>query len=229
MILFFYNLALLTALVAGAPWWLWRMATTQKYREGLGERLGRVPQLVADAGPTASPSSGFMPSRSAKCWRSAAWCRRSRPPFPGYRLFISTTTRTGQALARERFGADRVFYCPLDLPWAVRAYLNALQPRMLILAETEFWPNLLNGCFRREIPVAVVNARISDRSWPRYQMLRRLWRPILGRLSRVLAQTDHRRRAAHRRSAAEPERRQRVGQSEVRRAGGAGGRGNTLF
>ena len=53
----------------------------------------------------------------------------------------------------------------------MRAYLKALQPRMLILAETEFWPNLLSGCFRRDIPVVVVNARISDRSWPRYQML----------------------------------------------------------
>ena len=61
---------------------------------------------------------------------------------------------------------------------------------MLILAETEFWPNLLNGCFRRSIPVAVVNARISDRSWPRYQMLQRLWKPILNRLTRVLAQTS---------------------------------------
>ena len=58
-------------------------------------------------------------------------------------VLISTTTRTGQALARERFGADRVFYCPLDLPWAVRVYLNALRPALLILAETEFWPNLL--------------------------------------------------------------------------------------
>jgi 3-deoxy-D-manno-octulosonic-acid transferase len=68
--------------------------------------------------------------------------------------------------------------------------LNALKPRLLVLAETEFWPNLLNGCFRRGIPVAVVNARISDRSWPRYQMLRRLWKPILGRISCVLAQSE---------------------------------------
>ena len=98
--------------------------------------------------------------------------------FPEFHLLISTTTRTGQELARERFGAERVFYCPLDLPWAVRAYLNALQPRMLVLAETEFWPNLLRGCFRRGIPVAVVNARISDRSWPRYRLLKGLWRPI---------------------------------------------------
>jgi 3-deoxy-D-manno-octulosonic-acid transferase len=109
--------------------------------------------------------------------------------FAGYRLVISTTTRTGQELAAQRFGAERVFYCPLDLAWAVRAYLNALRPAMLILAETEFWPNLLSGCFRRGIPVAVVNARISDRSWPRYRGLRRLWRPFLGRLSRVLAQS----------------------------------------
>ena len=110
--------------------------------------------------------------------------------FPNFMLLISTTTRTGQDLAQQRFGAERVFYCPLDLPWAVRAYLDALQPRMLILAETEFWPNLLNGCFRRQIPVAVVNARISDRSWPRYRRLRGLWRPILGGISRVLAQSE---------------------------------------
>jgi len=110
--------------------------------------------------------------------------------LPDFLIAISTTTRTGQELARERFGADRVFYCPLDLPWAVRAHLNALLPRLLVLAETEFWPNLLTGCFRRGIPVAVVNARISDRSWPRYRRLRWLWRPFLQRLARVLAQSE---------------------------------------
>jgi 3-deoxy-D-manno-octulosonic-acid transferase len=68
--------------------------------------------------------------------------------------------------------------------------LNALKPRLLVLAETEFWPNLLSGCFRRGIPVAVVNARISDRSWPRYRRLHWLWKPFLGPLSRVLAQSE---------------------------------------
>jgi 3-deoxy-D-manno-octulosonic-acid transferase len=190
MILFFYNLALLTALVAGAPWWLWRMATTQKYREGLGERLGRVPQRILSAGAEDRPAIWLHAVSVGEVLAVSRLVQEIETAFAGYRLFVSTTTRTGQDLARARFGASRVFYCPLDLPWAVRAYLNALQPRMLILAETEFWPNLLNGCFRRDIPVAVVNARISDRSWPRYQMLRRLWRPILGRLSRVLAQTS---------------------------------------
>jgi 3-deoxy-D-manno-octulosonic-acid transferase len=110
--------------------------------------------------------------------------------FPEFKLLISTTTHTGQDLARDRFGAERVFYCPLDLPWVIRAYLNALQPCLLILAETEFWPNLLSGCFHRSIPVTVVNGRISDRSWRRYQKLKRLWRPILSRIACVLAQSE---------------------------------------
>jgi 3-deoxy-D-manno-octulosonic-acid transferase len=187
MILFFYNLALLAALGIGSPWWLWRMATTQKYREGLMERLGRVRRLEGQGGRpliwvhAVSVGEVLAVSRLVKTLDAA---------LPEYSIAISTTTRTGQALARKRFGRNRVFYCPLDLPWAVRAYLNALKPQMLVLAETEFWPNLLNGCFRRGIPVAVVNARISDRSWPRYQMLRRLWKPILRRISCVLAQSE---------------------------------------
>lgn len=192
MILFFYNLALLAALLAGAPWWLWRMATTQKYREGIRERLGRVPKHIVNADPT-QPGQPIIWLHAVSVGEILAVGRLVAEldrDFRRHRVMISTTTRTGQALARERFGAGRVFYCPLDVPWAVRAWLNALQPRLLILAETEFWPNLLSGCFRRNIPVAVVNARISDKSWPRYQMLRRLWRPILGRVSLVLAQTE---------------------------------------
>ena len=189
MILFFYNLALLAALVAGAPWWLWRMATTQKYREGLAARLGRVPSALADLGGE-RPLIWLHAASVGEVLAASRLVRELDRAFPGFHLVISTTTRTGQELARERFGANRVFYCPLDLPWAVHAYLKALNPQLLILAETEFWPNLLSGCFRRGIPVAVVNARISDRSWPRYRLLRNLWKPLLGRLSRVLAQSE---------------------------------------
>jgi 3-deoxy-D-manno-octulosonic-acid transferase len=189
MVIFFYNLALIAVLVAGAPWWLWRMATTQKYREGIRERLGRVRPGLSSA-PHRRPVIWLHAVSVGEVLAVSRLVGELDRAFPTHRVMISTTTRTGQALARERFGADRVFYCPLDLPWAVRAYLNALRPALLILAETEFWPNLLQGCFRRGIPVAVVNARISDRSWPRYQMLQRLWRPILGRLTRVLAQSQ---------------------------------------
>jgi 3-deoxy-D-manno-octulosonic-acid transferase len=185
MIVILYNLALLAVLVAGSPWWLWRMATTHKYREGLDERLGRV-RVRTDARPTiwlhaVSVGEVLAVSRLVGELELA---------FPQFRLLISTTTKTGQDLARERFGHERVFYCPLDLPWATRAYLKALKPRMLILAETEFWPNLLSGCYRRGISVAVVNARISDRSWPRYRFFKRIWRPLLSRIGRVLAQSE---------------------------------------
>jgi len=186
MILFFYNLAMLAALVLSAPWWLWKMATTHKYRAGLMERLGRVPTRLDPIKPVFWLHAVSVGEVLA-VGRLVSDLDRA---FPGHLLVISTTTLTGQALARERFGANRVFYCPLDLPWAVTAYLNALQPKLFILAETEFWPNLLNGCFRRNIPVAVVNARISDRSWPRYRRLRSLWQPFVSRLSTVLAQSE---------------------------------------
>jgi 3-deoxy-D-manno-octulosonic-acid transferase len=203
MFLFFYNFALFVALIAGAPWWLWRMAFTRRYREGLMERLGRVPRrLVSDSD---SPSSASLLGSASVIDRPIIWLhavsvgevlavtglvKALESALPGYSIVVSTTTRTGQALARERFASNQVFYCPLDLPWAVSAYLNALQPRLLILVETEFWPNLLHGCFHRDIPVAVVNARISNRSWPRYLRLRWFWRPLLSRLSRVLAQSQ---------------------------------------
>jgi len=186
MILFLYNLVLLLVLALGAPWWIFRIATTRKYREGLLERLGRVRPLKAhderkliwihavSLGEVIAVSPLFHALEAA---------------LPDHFIALSTTTQTGQALARSRFGAERVFYCPLDLPWAVHAHLETLRPVLLILVETEFWPNLLTAFSRLAIPVAVVNARISDRSWPRYRALRCLWAPLLRSLSCVLAQT----------------------------------------
>ena len=191
MILFFYNLALLLALVVSAPWWLWKMATTHKYRAGFAEKLGssaRVKRLLAS-----NPGKPILWLHAVSVGEVLAVSRlvaELECALPDFHVLISTTTRTGQDLARQRFGEDRVFYCPLDLPWAVNAYLGGLKPKMLILAETEFWPNLLSGCFRRRIPVVVVNARISDRSWPRYRRLQSLWRSFLCRISRVLAQSE---------------------------------------
>jgi len=193
MILFFYNLALMAALVLSAPWWLFRMATTQKYREGLRDRLGRVPLLGGRSSGNTSRERPLVWIHAVSVGEVLAVSRlvnRLDAALPDYFIAISTTTRTGQQLARERFGPARVFYCPLDLPWAVLAYLTTLKPRLLILAETEFWPNLLNGCFRLGIPVAVVNARISDRSWPRYRLARGFFGPLLKQISRVLAQSE---------------------------------------
>jgi 3-deoxy-D-manno-octulosonic-acid transferase len=193
MILFFYNLALLVGLVLGAPWWLWKMATADKYRDGLAQRLGQVPVNTGKGGDLVLEGKPVIWLHAVSVGEVLAVSRLVTEldrAFPQYQVLVSTTTRTGQELARTRLGGERVFYCPLDLPWAVSAYMNALKPKLFILAETEFWPNLLNGCFRRRIPVMVVNARVSDRSWPRYRRLRWLWKPLLSRLSVVLAQSE---------------------------------------
>jgi 3-deoxy-D-manno-octulosonic-acid transferase len=108
----------------------------------------------------------------------------------GWIVVVSTTTATGQALARERFGAGRVFFYPLDLGWAVRAYLKALRPRMLVLMESELWPRMLVECERAGVPVAVVNARVSDRSFARGVRVRPIWQRMLRRVSLFLVQSE---------------------------------------
>jgi 3-deoxy-D-manno-octulosonic-acid transferase len=108
----------------------------------------------------------------------------------GWVVVVSTTTATGQVLARERFGGDRVFFYPLDLGRAVRAYLKALRPRMLVLMESELWPRMLVECERAGVAVAVVNARVSDRSFVRGLRVRALWQRMLQRVALFLVQSD---------------------------------------
>ncbi|MGB8539855.1 MAG: 3-deoxy-D-manno-octulosonic acid transferase [Acidobacteriaceae bacterium] len=188
MTLILYTFALFVALVLGLPYWLLAMATNGKYREGLSERLGWVPGRLreGDARKTIwvhAVSVGEVLAASRLVNELSACA-------PQYRVLLSTTTRTGQRLARERTGANHAFYFPLDFPWTVRRYLRALDPVLLVLVETELWPNLLTACRHASIPVAVVNGRISDRSLPRYMRLRRLWKGILSGVSIFLAQSQ---------------------------------------
>jgi 3-deoxy-D-manno-octulosonic-acid transferase len=110
--------------------------------------------------------------------------------LPEWVIAVSTTTETGQRLARERLTGSPVFYLPLDFAFAVRRYLGVLRPRMLVLMESELWPRLIDACVKSGVPVVVVNARVSDRSFPRYMRLRRLWRPFLEMISLFLAQSQ---------------------------------------
>ena len=182
--LFVYNIGLLLVLVVGAPIWLLR----RRWREGLRERLGAGAERVNHALGgrqqvwVHAVSVGEVVAISRLVEELDARLGRGS-------VTISTTTQTGQQLARDRFGAARCFYFPIDLPWAVRRAFRALQPRMLVLAESELWPNVLAECAGQRLPVVVVNARVSDRSLPRYQRLRRWWRPFLEMLTLVLAQS----------------------------------------
>jgi 3-deoxy-D-manno-octulosonic-acid transferase len=108
----------------------------------------------------------------------------------GWVVLVSTTTATGQKVAQERFGQGRVFYFPLDFGWIVRRYLRALKPELMILMESELWPRLLVECERAHVPVVVANARISDRSFPRYMRLRSLWKPLFAKVRVFLAQGE---------------------------------------
>jgi 3-deoxy-D-manno-octulosonic-acid transferase len=110
--------------------------------------------------------------------------------FPRHRIVISSTTDTGHALAQKRFGAENVFYFPLDFAFAIRRYLRALRPELVVLAETEFWPNFLRLVHASGSRIAVVNARISDRSWPNYRRFARALRRTLANVDLFLAQTQ---------------------------------------
>ena len=116
--------------------------------------------------------------------------RKLRQRFPKYRVVVSTTTATGQKLARKHFGEDSVFYFPLDFAFAIRPYLSVLRPQLIVLAETEFWPNFLRLAHASGARVAVVNARISDRSWPGYRRFRRILKRVLQNVDLFLAQTE---------------------------------------
>jgi 3-deoxy-D-manno-octulosonic-acid transferase len=196
MLMLAYSALLTAALVLSCPWWLTRMITTARYREGLKQRLGFVPAELRQFAEGHRIVWLHAVSVGEVLAASRLIAELGSALGEGWRVVISTTTRTGQALARERFGqppqrgAGRVFYMPLDFAYPVRAYLRALQPAALILMESELWPRLLHECEARGIPVAVVNARISDRSYRRAKRARAVWSHVLRKPTLWLAQSE---------------------------------------
>jgi 3-deoxy-D-manno-octulosonic-acid transferase len=185
---FLYSVALAVGMLASLPYWLFQMARHGKYRKGLAERLGRLPsrlQLPEQQEPVIWVHAVSVGEVLAVAGLVEALRRR----FPQHRIFVSTTTDTGQALARQRFGEANVFYFPMDFAFAIRPYLRALHPQMVVIAETEFWPNFMRLAHTRGARIAVVNARISDRSLPSYRRFRGLLRRLLANVDLFLAQT----------------------------------------
>src|SRR5216684_370138 len=157
-----YSFALSLAVAISSPWWLWRMLWQGRYRAGLGERLGRVPPRTAGDAP-----GGCIWIHAVSVGEVLAisgLVAQLRAQFPVRRILVSTTTSTGQQLARERFGEASVFYFPLDFAFAITPYMRLLRPALVVLAEAELWPNFLRLARAGGARVAVVNARISDRS-----------------------------------------------------------------
>ncbi len=184
---FLYSALLAMALVLSLPYWLLEMLRHGKYRAGWSERLGRVPRRIKSDRPQDviwihAVSVGEVLAISQLVERLYA-------ALPHCRIVVSTTTDSGQRLARQRFGAENVFYVPLDFRFAIQPYMRILRPALLVIAETEFWPNLLHCAATRGSGVAVVNARISDRSLPGYLRWRKPLAGVLNDVDLFLSQT----------------------------------------
>ena len=185
-----YNLLLAVALLASAPYWFVRLLRQGKYREGVGNRLGMLPPHLRSLAAAGKPVIWVHAVSVGEILAVAGLIQEMRKRFAGYAIAISTTTSTGHKLAGDRFGPENVFFFPLDLSFAVRRYMRLLRPKLVVIAETEFWPNFLRVARRSGAAVAVVNARISDRSYPRYRRFASLLRVVLRSVDRFLAQTE---------------------------------------
>ncbi len=197
----YFVYSLLTGLAAFLllPYWLFEGLRHEKYLSNIGQRLGfSFPSL-----------SGLPANRARAIWIHAVsvgevlsavvLAQKLKQVYPDRPLIVSTTTITGQALARERIKfADAVIYFPLDWAFCVRRALRAVRPALVVVLETEIWPNFLRETGKIKIPVIFVGGRISDRSFARYQsyfgkfgfFLQPFLRNALGNARAFLMQSD---------------------------------------
>jgi 3-deoxy-D-manno-octulosonic-acid transferase len=183
-----YSLLLGLGVLALLPRFVLDAARHGKYAAGFGERAGGLPGFDA----------GGRPVLWLHCV-SVGETQAARPLFdalleayPGHALVVSTTTLTGQRVAREAFKgrAALVFYFPFDWAWSVRRALRAVRPSAVLLMETELWPRFLRECRGRGVPVALVNGRLSEKSFRRYRLVKPFIRRVVRDLSLAVTQTE---------------------------------------
>jgi len=175
----------LLILLFSSPWLLYKSITTGKYRRGLWAKFtGRAFLRSGYA-----PCVWFHGVSVGEIHLLRQLVARFRQRHPEWQCVLSATTDTGFEEATKRFADLPVFYWPLDFSWAVRRALRRVRPILVVLAEGELWPNFLLAAKAKNIPVAVVNGRLSPRSARRYQRLRWLVRPLFARLELIAAQT----------------------------------------
>lgn len=179
---FFYSLLSAAAMLLAAPYFLLCGLRQPGYFASLKERFGWLPDEIRSRG------EGTIWIHAVSVGEALAGlplARRLRQVFPERRIVVSTTTATGQSMVRQRLDfVDAVFYYPLDWRFPVLRALRAVRPSVVVILETEIWPNFLREAHRAGIPVMFANARISDRSFRRYRLANRL---LFGFLKRVLS------------------------------------------
>ena len=182
-----YSVATLIALVALAPYFLYQALRHNKYVGSLGQRLGYLP---VSFNLDAEESIWVHAVSVGEVLAARPIVAGLKARYPSLRVFLSTTTMSGQKLARSVSDADAVFYFPFDFTFIVRKTLNLVKPRLFVMVETEIWPNLLRECRRRNVRTALVNGRISPRSFPRYRIIRPFMRRVLGDIDRFCVQSE---------------------------------------
>lgn len=186
-----YSFLLAVTMLAALPYFAIVGLRHGKYWRSLPQRLGRLPRELVE-GSAQRPRAIWIHAVSVgEVMAAAPLARRLKQRFPGRRLLISTTTNTGQQMARERLRfADGIFYFPLDWQVVVRRFFRGIRPALIIVLEVEIWPNLLRVARRQGVPVIFASARVSDRSFRRYRWSGGIIRRALGDASWLSAQSD---------------------------------------
>lgn len=178
--------------LAVSPWLVYQALRYRKYVGSLSQRLGYLPvSFNIDA-----ESSIWIHAVSVgELLTARPLIAALREKHPALRIFLSTTTMSAQQLARRNpLDVDGVFYFPFDLGFVVRRTLDLVKPRLFLMMETEIWPNLLRECRRRGVRTAIVNGRLSARSFPRYRLARGFFRHVLADIDRFCVQSAESRR-----------------------------------
>jgi 3-deoxy-D-manno-octulosonic-acid transferase len=183
-----YSVLIVLVFAILSPYFLYQAVRHRKYIRNLPQRLGYLPlSFNFDA----EESIWIQAVSVGEVLTVRALLPQLRERYPRLRIFVSTTTMTGQHVARTNVqGVDGVFYFPLDLPFVVRRTLAVVKPRLFIMMETELWPNLLRECRRTGVKTMLVNGRISARSHPRYMLARRFFRRVLADVDRFCMQSE---------------------------------------
>jgi 3-deoxy-D-manno-octulosonic-acid transferase len=183
---FIYSLLLAIGFLILLPRFLYDAFRHGKYVAGFRERLGTLSPA------TAQPLIWIHCVSVGETQAARPLVLQLKKELPNYRIAISTTTLTGQNLAREIFknDAEKIFYFPFDWGRTVRRTLKALEPKAVLIMETELWPGFLRECERQQIPVVVLNGRLSERSYRRYRLFRGFMSRVLRGVSLAIMQTE---------------------------------------
>src|SRR5918995_4547511 len=183
-----YSALVLAVAVIASPWFVYQALRYKKYVASLGQRMGYLP---VSFNIDADESIWVHAVSVGEVLTARPLITDLKRRYPNLRMFLSTTTLAGQQLARRNVqDVDAVFYFPFDLGIFVRRTLDLVRPRLFVMMETEIWPNLLRECRRRGVKTAIVNGRLSQRSYPRYRLVRGLFRRVLDDIDSFCVQSE---------------------------------------